>query len=167
MCREGGQPLRWFQIPPDWNLGIGVACAFNASQGIVQRLSHYVFGISNLFDKLIIVDSDIYPTQLATAVGDMINKAHPLRDYRVIPEGFPPAVMPYYGELEPGKGTPRTYIDACFPAWWTPEERPSILGWENTFPKEIKDKVIKRWKELNIPVEPFVLPVLPGLGQQR
>lgn len=159
LCRENGQPLRWFQIPADWNLSIGIASAFNPAQGVVNRLAHFIIGLTDLFDKLVIVDTDIFPTQLHTVVQDWINKAHPRKDYHVIAAGWPKAVTPYYRDEVPAEGAPRLYIDACWPASWGPEERPTALVFETTFPRKLQERVVKRWKEeFGIPVDPILLP---------
>jgi len=151
-------PLRWLQIPPEWNLGICIASIFNAVHGMVARTARYIFNITNLFDKIVVVDSDIYPTQLTSVLVDWSNKTHPIRGHHVM-EGFPPAVMPNYKELEKGKGMPRYYVDACWPAWWKKEERPTPISFETSFPEELQQRVIKRWKEeLNIPIEPRTFP---------
>ena len=168
MCwEEGQQPLRWLQIPPDWNLGICVASIHNPMHGMGFRLARYIFGITNLFDKLVIVDSDIYPTQLTSVLMDWGHKCHPLRGQHVM-NGYPPAVMPNYGEIQPGKGAPRMYIDTCWPAYWKPEDRPTPISFEHSFPDDLQERVLKRWKEeFRIPVESQVFPTLPGIGKQR
>ena len=82
--------------------------------------------------------------------------------------GFPPAVMPNYGQGKPGEGCPRAYYDLCWPAWWKPEEKATPITFESAFPDDIKEKVLKRWKEeFNMPLEPKILPKLPQIGQQR
>ncbi len=151
-------PLRWLQIPPDYNLGICIASIKNFVTGVPFRLARYLFTVSNLFDKLLFVDSDVYPLNLYTTIVDMGEKAHPVRDYRVL-TGYPKAIMPNYDELETGKGTGRMYIDACWPAWYKPEEKPVPITWESTFPKDLRDKVLKRWvEEFHIPVPPKPYP---------
>ncbi|MDY6972391.1 MAG: UbiD family decarboxylase [Thermodesulfobacteriota bacterium] len=159
ICREDGQPIRWFQIPADWNLSIGVASAFNPAHGVVNRLAHHILGRIDLFDKLVIVDTDVFPTELHTVVQDWINKAHSRKDYHVINTGWPKAVAPYYRDEVPAEGAPRLYIDACWPAFWGPEERPTALVFETTFPRDLQEKVVTRWKEeFDMPVEPVMLP---------
>lgn len=155
-------PLRWLQIPPEWNLGICVTSIINAVHGMVARTARYLFNITNLFDKIVVVDSDIYSTQLTSVLVDWSNKTHPIRGHHVM-EGFPPAVMPNYKELELGKGMPRYYVDACWPAWWKKEERPTPISFETSFSEELQQRVIKRWKEeFKIPIEPRIFP-----GKQR
>ncbi len=159
LCREDGQPLRWFQIPADWNLSIGIASAFNPVHGVVNRLAHFIIGMTDLFDKLVIVDTDVFPTQLHTVVQDWINKAHPRKDYHVIDAGWSKAVAPYYRDDVPAEGAPRLYIDACWPASWGPEERPTALVFETTFPRELQERVVRRWREeFKMPVDPLLLP---------
>jgi len=151
-------PVRWIQIPPDFNLGICIVAIQNMFQGIPFRLSRYLFSVTNLFDKILFVDADIYPPNLSTTIVDLGEKAHPCRYYRVL-NGYPKAVMPNYGELEPGKGTGRMYIDACWPSYYTKEEKPIPITWESTFSKEMRDSVLKRWtEEFNIPVPPKPYP---------
>jgi len=151
-------PVRWIQIPPDFNLGIGIVSIRNLFQGIPFRLSRYIFAATNLFDKLLFVDADIYPSNLYTTIVDLGEKAHPCREYRVL-DGYPKAIMPNYGETAPGSGTGRMYIDACWPAHYTPEEKPVPIGFESTFSKELRDRVLQRWtEEFNIPVAPKPYP---------
>jgi UbiD family decarboxylase len=159
LVREEQQyPLRWIQIPPDFNLSMCFASIRNTVNGIPFRLARYIFTVSNLFDKLVFVDSDVYPPNLYTTIVDLGEKAHPMRDYRVL-HGYPKAIMPNYYELEPGKGTSRMYIDACWPAWYKPEEKPTPISFESSFSKELRDKVLKRWVEdFNIPVAPKPYP---------
>jgi hypothetical protein len=151
-------PVRWVQIPPDFNLGIGIVSIRNLFQGIPFRLSRYIFSVTNLFDKLLFVDADIYPPNLYTTIVDLGEKAHPCREYRVL-DGYPKALMPNYGETEPGTGTGRMYIDACWPAHYTPEEKPVPISFESTFSKELRDRVLQRWtEEFKIPVAPKPYP---------
>ena len=153
-----GLPVRWVQIPVDWNLSIAVAAILNPIQGMAFIVARRIFLASNLFDKLIIVDFDVHPRSLFMVVIDWHTKVHPIRDQHVIPD-YRPAVMPNYGEKVPGEGTSRLYIDACYPAWWKPEEKPVALTWESCFPEELRNKVIKRWKEeFRFPIEPHVMP---------
>lgn len=158
-CVEEMQfPIKWVQIPPDWNLGICVVAFTTMVHGLSFRIAHYIFSISNLFDKILFVDADVYAAAAYTFTVDWYQKSHPIKDYHII-ENFPPAVMPNYREREPGKGTPRLYIDATWPAWYKAEEKPIPVSFETSFPREMREKVLKRWKEeLHFPVEPFTAP---------
>jgi len=155
---EQQYPVRWIQIPPDFNLGICIISIRNMFQGIPFRLARFIFSATKLFDKLLFVDSDIYPPNLYTTIVDLGEKAHPVRDYRIL-EGYSRAIMPNYGETAPGDGTCRMYIDACWPPHYTPEEKPIPITFESTFSKELRDKVLRRWtEEFNIPVAPKPYP---------
>ena len=167
VCQDNGDPVRWIQIPVDWNLSICIAAIMNPIQGIAFMVSRHIFLASNLFDKLILVDWDIHPRSLFMVMMDWHMKAHPIRGQHVM-LNYPPAVMPNYGEKEPGEGTSRMYIDACFPAWWKPEDKPTPITWETCFPEDLRAKVLKRWKEeFKIPIEPVVYERHPFFGQQR
>jgi len=160
MGRKAGMLLRWIQIPPEWNLSIGIAAVHNPIHGITFRVARYLFAITNLFDKLILVDADVFPSQLVTVIGDWAHKSNPIDKTHLL-DGYPPAVMPYYrDEVEdPLKGRVRMYIDACWPPHWGPDEKPAPISFEHSFSKELQESVLKRWKEeFKIPVEPFVLP---------
>jgi 4-hydroxy-3-polyprenylbenzoate decarboxylase len=150
--------VRWFQIPADWNISMGVCSIVNMVNGIIFRIVRHIFSITNLFDKVIFVDADVHPTSQYQIFNDWAQKVHPIRDNHLLTM-YPPAVMPRYGEVEPGKGCPRFYVDACWPAWYTPEDKPTPMTFENIFPEELQQRVVKRWKEeFKIPVEPKVLP---------
>ena len=167
-CQEDQLPVRWVQIPADWNLGIAIASIFNMANGMVFRVARFLMFTSNLFDKVFVVDSDLHPTSLDNVLNDLVHKCHPIRGEHLM-TGFPRAVMPNYGEGPvPGDGYPRAYYDLCWPAWWKPEEKATPITFENVFPDEIKERILKRWKEeFKIPLEPKVLPELPQIGQQR
>lgn len=167
LCSEEQLPVRWIQIPADWNLGIAIASIFNMANGMAFRVARLLALSSNLFDKIFIVDSDLHPTSLDNVLNDLVHKCHPIRGEHIM-HGFPPAVMPNYGELKPGKGTPRAYYDLCWPAWWKPEEKATAITFESVFPDELQERVLKRWKEeFKIPLEPKPLPTLPQIGKQR
>jgi 4-hydroxy-3-polyprenylbenzoate decarboxylase len=167
LCQEEQLPVRWFQIPADWNLGFGIASIFNMVNGMVFRVARFILFSTNLFDKLIVVESDLNPLSIDNVINDLAHRCHPIRGEHVM-HGFPPAVMPNYGAIDPINHTPRAYYDLCWPAYWKPEERPTPITVENCFPKELLEKVVKRWKEeFKIPLEPEILPELPIIGQQR
>jgi len=168
ICNEEyGDPLRWVQIPVDWNLGVCIAAIMNPIPGMVFMVARHILAASNLFDKLIVVDWDVHPRSLNMVTMDWMQKVHPIRGHHVL-EHYPPAVMPNYGEKEPGEGTARMYIDACWPAWYKPEEKPMPITWESAFPEELRARVLKRWKEeFKIPIEPLVFERHPFFGQQR
>lgn len=166
-CQGEQLPVRWVQIPADWNLGIAMAAIFNMANGMAFRVARLLSFSSNLFDKTFIVDSDLHPTSLDNALNDLVHKCHPIRGEHIM-HGFPPAMMPNYGEEKPGEGFPRAYYDLCWPAWWKPEEKATAITFESVFPDDIKERVLKRWKEeFKIPLEPKVFPELPQIGQQR
>ena len=167
VCQGDQLPVRWLQIPADWNLGIAMAAIFNMANGMAFRVARLLAFSSNLFDKTFIVDSDLHPTSIDNVLNDLVHKCHPLRGERIM-HGFPRAVMPNYGQGTPGEGCPRVYYDLCWPAWWKPEEKATPITFESAFPDDIKEKVLKRWKEeFNMPLEPKILPKLPQIGQQR
>ena len=167
LCQEDQLPVRWFQIPADWNLTFGMVSVLNLMNGVVFRTARYIFLNTDLFDKLMVVEADLHPKSMTSVLNDLVHRCHPLKGDRLI-KGFPQAVMPDYGEIEPGKGFPRVYYDLCWPAYWKPAERPTAITFETVFPKDIQERVLKRWKkDFKIPIEPVVLPELPGIGPQR
>ena len=161
---EYGEPVRWIQIPPDFNLGLCITAIVPVAEGIVFRVARHIFANSNLFDKILFCEHDVWWQSLIWVHQDWNSRVHPTKGHHVL-EGFPPAVMPNYGERVPGEGMPRLYIDATWPTWWKPEEKPRPTTFDQIYPDPaFRERVLKRWEELKIPAELAVRKLLPPPG---
>ncbi len=160
LTRRYQHPIRWISIIPDFALGICVVSMMNMYYGQAFRVARHIFVNSNLFDKVIFVDSDLEPMSLQGLTTRIHSRAHPTRSLHTM-DGYPPTPLQWYitrEEIEKGQGAGRMYIDTCWPAHWGPEDKPTSNCFEVVFPKEIKDKVAERWKEYGFKEEAIILP---------
>ncbi len=152
---EAQHPIRWINLPVDYNLGLCLVSGRNYYHGYVFRVARYLFSISKFFDKIVFVDDHIEPIDLPRILNDMAQKCHPTLDHHYIKNTPKTLLTPYIAEGESGTNL---YMDATWPPTWTKEDIPIEITFENIYPKEIQERVIQRWKEFGFEMEAIVYP---------
>lgn len=142
-------PVKWISVIPDFGLGICIISVRNYHPGVAFAVARWVFVHSNLFDKIIFVDDDLEAVSLQALGNRLANRTHPTRAIHRL-EGFPATSLQWYvtkEEMDKGVGAGRVYIDTCWPAHWTPEDKPTANCHELVWPKEIRSRIASKWKE--------------------
>ena len=160
LTRRYYHSIRWINIIPDFALGVCIISMTNMYPGQAFRVARHAFVNSNLFDKIIFVDADLEPMSLQALTTRLNSRTHPTRAVHRI-DGYPPTPLQWYitkGDMEKGIGAGRVYIDTCWPAHWGTADKPSTNCFEVVYPKEIREKVVRKWKEYGFKEDPIMLP---------
>jgi 4-hydroxy-3-polyprenylbenzoate decarboxylase len=161
LTRRYYHPIRWVNIIPDFALGVCMISMMNMYPGLAFRVARHAFVNSNLFDKIVFVDADLEPMSLQALTTRFNSRTHPTRAVHTI-DGYPPTPLQWYltkDDMEKGIGAGRVYMDSCWPAHWGPEDKPSTNCFEIVFPKEIRERIVRRWKEYGFKEDPIMLPI--------
>ena len=153
-------PIRWVNIVPDFGLGVCIISMRTLYPGLAFRIVRNAFVNSNLFDKVIFVDTDLEPVSLQALTTRIHSRTHPTRAVHKL-DGYPPTPLQWYitkEDMAKGVGSGRVYMDTCWPSHWQSEDKPTPNCFEVVFQKDIRDKVADRWKEYGFEMDAIVLP---------
>lgn len=160
-CREIKQyPIRWIQLPVEFNLCLCVVSAPNIVGGIVNWITNYLFNQSslmgNLFDKIICVDETLDPCNMVDLWANHHPwKAHAKRDYHYVPEVPLPKGAKYVKMNERLK-TKGLYIDCTWKKDWRADDIPTSGLLEDSFPPELLRRVVRDWKSYGFDSDPVI-----------
>ncbi|HLB29465.1 MAG TPA: hypothetical protein VJM69_04970, partial [Dehalococcoidia bacterium] len=83
-------------------------------------------------------------------------QVHPKDGFHRLKMG-PPVYLGHYrnDDAREDRLPTKLYIDATRPLWWEPGWVSHRMTFENTYPTEVRQKVMARWKEYDLPGEPY------------
>jgi 4-hydroxy-3-polyprenylbenzoate decarboxylase len=101
------------------------------------------FTYSNLFDKVLVLDTDIKAEDMCEVWTEMLNKANPARDwYQSDDDGRLPENSKY--NVAAGKGG-MLYVDATWDLLRPKEDIGLKIKWNLIYPENIREKVKASW----------------------
>jgi UbiD family decarboxylase len=115
-----------------------------------RRVAHAVWATKpGLFTYyIVVVDSDVDPTNMDEVLHAMTTKCHPVDGIHKIPHnpGFP-VLLPFLPHKERLIGDAAGVIfDCTWPKDWPEETIPIKATFENLWPKELQERVVKNWE---------------------
>ncbi|WP_144926299.1 UbiD family decarboxylase [Halorubrum salsamenti] len=143
----GVSPVRWIQIPVEGRLGLCIVSSEILYAGFEWQLANTLFSFSDLFDKVLIVDEQVEPTDLARALDDMWVKAHPANDWVFSESNAPSAAAPAYRDDDSGS---RLYINATWDPRWDEEYIAPRVTMETAFSENVLASLADRWDEFGL-----------------
>lgn len=139
----GVAPVEWIALPPETGLGMCLVASEILYAGFEWQLANTLFAFSRLFDKVLVLDGDTPPADLATAFDDMWVKANPAHDWEFSERDAPAATAPAY--RPDGATGSRVYINAAWDPRWDEEYIAPRVTFEESYPEEVREAVIERW----------------------
>lgn len=154
-CKNTALPVRWVALPTEMRLGMCVVATKVPYNGFVFALTGLLFGNSDWYDKVLVVDYDTNPEELGIAINDMINKANPNKSWLRSDEVAAVSRMAKY-PTENGY-TSTLYVNATWDPTWKKEWIGIKIAFESCYPREVQQRVLERWhRDLGFTKEPMV-----------
>lgn len=148
----GVEPVEWVVLPVETRLGMCLVASEILYAGFEWQLANTLFSFSRLFDKIIILDADTPPADLARGFDDMWVKAHPSNDWEFSEADAPAATTTAY--RRDGQTGSRVYIDATWDPRWDEEYIAPRVGFETSYPADVREFVTENWKTFGFDSEP-------------
>jgi 4-hydroxy-3-polyprenylbenzoate decarboxylase len=136
---------------PPWSCTDLLVVAIKSPHGgLPQRVASAVWGTKSgmFFNKIMVTNDDIDPTNLNQVINSFSTKCHPGRGIHVMDGAWNIPLTPYLSPAE--RRTQRganVLFDCTFPPEWGPADTPVKSDFESIFPQEIQQKVLSRWKD--------------------
>ncbi|MDF9748516.1 UbiD family decarboxylase [Natrinema salsiterrestre] len=144
----GVSPVKWIQIPVEGRLGLCIVSSEILYAGFEWQLANTMFSFSKLFDKVLVLDEQADPTNLARAIDDMWVKAHPANDWVFSEPNASSAAAPVYRSAD--ENGSRLYINATWDPRWDEEYIAPRVTFETTFSENVLESLVERWEELGL-----------------
>lgn len=148
----GVEPVKWVSLPVETKLGVCLISSEILYAGFEWQLANTLFSFSRLFDKVIVLDEDAPPANLARAFDDIWVKAHPSHDWQFSDPSAPAATATNY--RHGGETGSRLYIDATWDPRWNDEYIAPRVGFETSFPEDVREFVTEQWSEMGFSNSP-------------
>lgn len=155
-------PIKWVQVPEEFNLNVVVVCSPILFSGYVSWVSRYVLSQSRklgaLYNKVIVVDEKTPDIALDEIVNDVILRIHPNRGYHFVEDGMTIGPNARFADKEQKQtGTSSgIYLDTSWPKEWSKDDIPRKVGLEGSFPKELLDKVANLYNQYGYKGKPVI-----------
>lgn len=144
----GVSPVEWIRLPVEARLGLCLVSSEILYAGFEWQLANTLFSFSKLFDKVLVLDENADPTNLARSIDDMWVKAHPGNDWIFSEPNAPSATAPRYRRN--GETGSRLYINATWDPHWDEEYIAPQVTFETSFSENVKEALDERWEELGL-----------------
>jgi 4-hydroxy-3-polyprenylbenzoate decarboxylase len=143
-----GLPLRYVTLPVEAKLCLAIASlAYQPRPGFPYRVARLFFGMSPFVRTTIVLDGDVDPEDLGTALGDVCAKAHPIRDFHIADKMDTTLSWAENHDWDTGL-TSTLAINATFRMDKEPETIPKRVLFEFTSPVEVQKAVLEKWNRI-------------------
>lgn len=142
----GVAPVEWLALPAEAGLGICLVASDILYTGFEWQLANTLFSFSRLFDKVIVLDTETPPMDLAHAFDDVWVKAHPANDWEFSDSAAPAATTTHYRRDEATGAN--VYVDAAWDPRWDEEYIAPRVTFDLTYPADLRAAVRADWVEM-------------------
>ena len=145
-----GLPVKGVYMPPFAAGHMAVVSTEIPFINFAKRVAHAVWATKpGLFTYyIVVVEPDVDPTNMDEVVHAMTTKCHPVNGIHQVPHipGFP-VLLPFLPPKERLIGDAAGVIfDCTWPKDWPQEAIPIKATFENLWPKEVQQRVLKKWE---------------------
>ncbi|MFC7203268.1 3-octaprenyl-4-hydroxybenzoate carboxy-lyase [Haloferax namakaokahaiae] len=142
----GVSPVEWLSLPAEAGLGICLVASDILYAGFEWQLANTLFSFSRLFDKVVVLDTETPPMDLARAFDDIWVKAHPANDWEFSDSAAPAARAPHY--RRDGSTGANVYVNAAWDPRWDEEYIAPRVTFETMYPADLRASVRAEWTEM-------------------
>lgn len=147
---DGGYPITGIYLPPESAYHVVIVATETPYPYIANRIAACILAQKNgwIAPRIIVVNSDVDPTNMAMVGHALATKCHPVRGTTTI-ERLPTSPITGFlshEERSLGFGCGVVY-DCTWPLDWAPEHIPPRSSFNDIYPEEIKKRVLSNWRE--------------------
>lgn len=136
-------------VPAETATFLAIVSVEKPTDDTAERLKNLIAAGRVNISKVLLVDTDIDPFNLAQVIHAFSTKCHPGRGiFSSLTAGVNP-LTPYLSHQERKSGTDALVVmDCTWPASWSREtDIPPRVSFNEVYPEEIKEKVLENWKK--------------------
>lgn len=154
-----GFVVRWVNLPVETMLRLCAVSMQVKRSGDPNVLGSMLLGLTpfnNFYDRVLIMEDEVDPVDWFQILKAWGVKCHPWRGINFL-HGKPGYLVSYSNSPERNKPVATKVIfDATMPYWWDRGWLPTPVDFEHSFPPEIQQRVVSKWRERGLPGTPIV-----------
>ncbi len=149
--RGRGFPVKMVSIPPECASQMVVVSTKTPYPYFAKKIAHAIWAsqVGGVLYWVVVVDEDVDATNLNEVLHCMFTRCHPDRGVYKVPNApiyAHIATFPDPDERVTGRGA-YCLFDATWPKHWRPEDTPVKASFDVSWPKDIQEKVLSKWKK--------------------
>lgn len=147
--QDKGFPVGMVYCPPEAVSHMAVISTEVPFANFAKHLASAVWGSNSgrTIWYLVVVDSDIDPTRMDQVLWALTTRCHPQRGITTLGPSWGIWLLPFLSRYEREKGLgAQVLFDCTWPHEWPEEEIPVTASFDEVWPQEIKEKVLRNWK---------------------
>ena len=156
---EKNMPVKWVQLPIEFNFGFLVVSGPPIFPGFCAWLSKYAIAnakqMGSFWNKVVVVDDKINPDSLEEIIATFMQRAHAQNAYHLwdtLPIG--PNDRSLSEEERKRGAVTGVYIDTFWPMDWSGDDLPRRCNLEGSYPKELIEKVAENYNKYGFEGKP-------------
>ena len=145
-----GIPVTGIYFPPQSAMHLCIVGVKTVHPYMATKVANIIWGTKNGFvcPRIVVVDEDIDPTNMDEVLHAFSTKCHPIKGTTVVDNSnvSPLTGFLWPGDRELGLGANVVY-DCTWPTQWKKEEVPIRTSFNDTYPEDIKKRVVEKWEK--------------------
>jgi 4-hydroxy-3-polyprenylbenzoate decarboxylase len=148
--KRQGVPFKEIYIPPESGLHTVIVSTKLPHHGVPFLIASTIWSDRNgrYIPKVIVVDDDVVPSNLAQVFHAFSTKCHPVsginRVEGVLNSPLTPYLPPETRDAVMGGGY--VLFDCTYPANWREEDKPKLISFSGAYDPALQQRVLDRWK---------------------
>ncbi len=152
ILRDNGLPVVDLNLVPEAAYLLAIVSVKSAFANIAERVASSLWGSragGHILPYVIVVEDDIDPYDIGQVLHALATKCHPARGIHTLERAASTVPMvPFLDSHERKYGLgAKTYFDCLWPYDWDKyAEVPRRASFDNIYPKEVQEHVLKNWR---------------------
>lgn len=150
-----GVPFTEIYIPPESGLHTVIVSTKPPHYGVPFLIASTIWSERNgrYMPKVIVVDDDVDPSNLAQVFHAFSTKCHPVSGIRpiegVLNSPLTPYLPPETRDAVIGGGY--VLFDCTYPVTWKEADKPKLISFARAYPQEVQTSVLDNWRRYGFP----------------
>ncbi|HEX2713179.1 MAG TPA: UbiD family decarboxylase [Candidatus Acidoferrales bacterium] len=147
-----GVPVAAVYVPPEGAVHLAIVSVRRGGGEVAERALETLTARRALLSKIIVVDEDVDVFNLAAVLHAFSTKCHPGTGIHVTRyKGRANTLTPCYSQAERvARSGATAAFDATWPPEWPREIIPVRATFDSSFPSDVQQRVLDRWKALGL-----------------
>ncbi|MDP6559947.1 MAG: UbiD family decarboxylase, partial [Candidatus Binatia bacterium] len=157
-----GYPVKFIYVLPESANHFWVVSTKVPDKTYPRRLAMAIWGTKpgRMANYLLVLNDDVDITDVRSVIWAMSTRVHPVRGVLQIPHAYTSILVPFMAPEEREKADGAyMLLDGTWPTDWPESAVPQVSSFSTIWPKEIRERVLKRWNKLIKTIAPVLSPL--------
>lgn len=148
--RARGLPVSGVCVFPETSYFLVAVAVKTPFPNVASEIAHVIWATHAGSDTayLFVVDDDVDPFDMKQVIHALATKCHPYKGIVRLEHSTRAALAPWANSYEQKYGVgARAYFDCTWPMDWKPEDVPRRVSFTDSYPPEVQQKALAKWRK--------------------